>query len=160
MPTIKDLQNAVASAQAEYNAALADSTQKSIDAQNRYSEYKGCKVSIVNFGTPADRNSCQTGSANNYPGCASKSTCESRVDAYNNALNAEAVAKTNLNSKQIALDAAQKALDNFIKSDPTALDQQATRETWKTIGIVAGIVVVVVAIIWAGLKLWKKYGKK
>lgn len=166
MPTIQDLQNNVNTAQANYNAALTDSNNKKIDAQNAYNALATCVDGkgkgkplggVPGFGNLGNVSSCDDppAIANCKTSCCSKKTCVDRMNDYNTKLGYYNTSVINVASKLTLLNSAKNALASFVATDPATQAQIQATANNKTIWYIVGGIAAVIIIYY----IYKKYSK-
>jgi hypothetical protein len=171
MPTLQDLQKSVTNASDAYNNATAALTISNAVAQTRHTELGRCECGkgkaqgkcrpltyFPSFGSKANIADCTAPQTfdNCVTDCCSKETCQAKVLAYNDAIDALATSTNNVAAAKQKLTTAQAALDSFLKTDPDALNQANTNQLLKIGLYITGAVAVIVAFFWA----WKKFIRK
>lgn len=162
MANLKDFQDALKSAEDNYQNSLSAKNNAYSDMQAKYAAFTNCKYkwTFPSLGQWATVQGCDSGvNASQHPGCGSKNSCEGRVGEYNSTVLTYNNSVSSLASSQSKVDAAREALKNFVATDPTAQDQikdqDAKRNNFKYVVIAAIVIVVIGVSIW----LYKKYNK-
>lgn len=164
MPTLKELQDAVANAtSSKLNAQTAYNNAQSA-MSNYYNAYMvNCKYkwAIPGLGEIWSQTGCDGGvNANQHPGCGSQQTCKDRVTEYNGLVNNTNTALGDLNTANANLNTAQTALTNYVATDPNAINQQAeidaNKARMRTLGIIIIVAAVVAISVFAYIFLKKK----
>ena len=108
-------QTQITAAQAKIDTAQADFDNKKTSAIAAAADVNKCKGASAVFPEEADKSACRTGSANNYPGCAAKATCEDRVGAYNTLLG-------QYNAAETALETAKEEMTTLLDKITSEID--------------------------------------
>lgn len=158
MPTLKELQDAVAVAQKDYDAALAMEGTRKLEAQTAWNSLGFCVSgkgngtplgNIQPFGTMQNISDCKNPSniaACKPGGCCKKETCEVRVNDYNSRVGVWRTATSNSLSKKTILDADNAALSAFAKTDPTTIASIGSQKTKNTIIIILTVLALLTII--------------
>lgn len=167
MATLKELQDAVANAQHQYDVSLDLASQHRTEAQNSYNAIATC-VNGKGSGTPlggigfgfgmiGNTGDCKEPPfvANCKTNCCSKNTCVSRISDYNSRLGIYNNSLGASNDFKTKLNTANTNLSNFVASDPGTQASIASAKNKNTIWFILAVI----AAILIGWFIYKKYSK-
>lgn len=157
MPSLADLQKNVANATALVSNTLS-LAQTALADLNRCNCGKGkvlgqCRplIRVYTFGETANLADCKAPAQLDacVSDCCSVGTCQNKVNDYNNKL-------IQYNSAVQSLTTAQTALDNFVKTDPNVLADDAKQKNITMLFIVGVALLVLIGIFFIIRKFVKK----
>lgn len=174
---IEEANKKVATAQSNYNTAVANEADKYNNISSLFNALSNCKLTTNGnttgpgfnnpwngFGVYIDPQKCTWGLASNYPGCSDTSTCKSRVNAYNGAIVPWKNAQSNTASAKVALDNAISVRDGLVltqQQDPAyllnkqAIDANAKIASDKQRNQVIGVVIIITVVIIAAFLIFR-----
>lgn len=169
--TIDDANTKLAAAQAAYNLAISNEASYRASMVDLFNDIHCKYEGVIYLGQVANRNNCKQGNVSQNPGCASKSTCETKIDNYNTAVGNYNSSIPVTSNKKVLLDAAQSFRDNVIRNaqnDPTFIAQQQQNSNAAILAQkqideqksrnrnIAIAVVVIAIVIVSAVLIWKR----